>query len=153
MLYYVNFLNISLSSVIHLIYLFFRIIFLYATENPTLEDHSNKSTNNVPTPICPQKIQVTLSEEKRPSPQHLSKLVNKNTLLNLNIASYFIYVLASPDVSSCFTTVGPINKTIKHLGLAINHRKTVERTCSKSTQEIIVQGIWVNLTFYQIRMN
>ena len=25
--------------------------FLYATENPTLEDHSNKSTNNVRTPI------------------------------------------------------------------------------------------------------
>ena len=106
----------------------FHIIFLYATENPTLEDHSNKSTNNVPTPIYPQKIQVPLSEEKRSSPQHLSKLVNKKTLLNLNIASYFLNILASPDESKWSTTGGPINKTIKHLGLTRHHQETVERT-------------------------
>ena len=80
-----------------------------------LEDHSDKSTSNVPTPIYPQKIQVTLSEETRLSPQHLSKLVNKNTLLNLNIAFYFINILASPDVLTWSTTGGPINKTIKIL--------------------------------------
>ena len=74
----------------------------------------------------PQKLQVPLSEEKRLSPQHLSKLVNKNTLLNLNIASYFINVLASPDVSTWSTTGGPINKTIKNLGLNRHHQKTVE---------------------------
>ena len=34
------------------------------TENPTMEYHLNKSTNNLPTPIYPQKIQVPLSEEK-----------------------------------------------------------------------------------------
>ena len=93
-----------------------------------LETHSNKSTINVPTPIYPQKIQVPLSEEKRPSPQHLSKLVNKNTILNLNVASYFINILSSPDVSTWSTTGGPINKTIKHLGLARHHQKIVERT-------------------------
>ena len=86
-----------------------------------LEDHSNKSTNNVPTPIYPQKIKVTLSEEKSPSPQNLSKLANKSTLLNLNIASYFLNILASPDVSTWFTTCGPINKTIKYLDLIRHH--------------------------------
>ena len=69
-----------------------------------------------------------MSEEKIPSPQHLSRLVDKKTLLNLNIASYFINILASPDVSTWLTTGGPINKTIKHLGLTRNHGKTVEKT-------------------------
>ena len=45
-------------------YLYLFIFFLYATEKQTLEDHSYRSTNNVPTPIYPQKIQVTFSEEK-----------------------------------------------------------------------------------------
>ena len=54
--------------------------------------------------------------------------MNKNTLRNLNIASYFINILASLDVSTRFTTGGPINKTIKHLGLTRHHQKTVEIT-------------------------
>ena len=70
-----------------------------------------------------------MSEEKKPSPKHLSKLVNKKTLLNLNIDSYFLNILASPDVSTWSTTGGTIKKTIKHLGLTIHHLKTVERTC------------------------
>ena len=92
-----------------------------------LEDHSNKSNNNILTPIYPQKIQVTLSEEKIPSSKNLSKLLNKNTLLNLNIASYFLNILASPDVSKWFTACGTINKTIKNIGLTRHHRNTVER--------------------------
>ena len=75
-----------------------------------------------------QKIQVKLSEEKILSPQHVSKLVNKNTFLNLNIASYFLNVLASPDVSTWFTTGGSISKAIKHIGLTRHHRKTLEIT-------------------------
>ena len=54
--------------------------------------------------------------------------MNKNTILNLNIASYFINILASPDLSTWSTTGGAINKTIKHPGLARNHRHKVERT-------------------------
>ena len=92
-------------------------LFICATENPTLEDHSYRSTYNVPTPIYPPKIQVPFSEERRPSPQHFSKLVNKNTWLNLKIASYFLNILASPDLSTWSTTGGPINKTIKYFGL------------------------------------
>ena len=103
----------------------FHIFFLYATDNPTLEYHSNKSSTNQPTSIYPKKT-LPLSEEKSPSPQHLSKLVNKNTFLNLNTASYFLNVLASPDESTWSTTGGPINKTIKHLGLNRHHRHKVE---------------------------
>ena len=89
--------------------------------------------------------------------------MKKNTLVNLNIASYFLNILVSLDVSKWFTTGIPINKTIKYIGLTRHHQKTVEvnfvmwligvKKCSKSTQEIIVQGIWVNHNFYQIRMN
>ena len=116
------------------------MIFLYATENPTLEDHSNKSSTNVPTPIYPKKIQVPVTEEKT-SPQNLSKLVNRKTILKLNIASYFLNILAYPDVLTWSTTGGPINKTIKHLGLTIHHLKTAERTwhmvnkCKEMEQE------------------
>ena len=71
----------------------------------------------------------------------MSRLVNKNTLLNLNIASYFLNIFASPDASTWSTTGGPIDKTIKHLGLTRHHRKTVERTwhmfnkCKEMKQE------------------
>ena len=54
--------------------------------------------------------------------------MNKNTLLNLNIASYFLNIIADPDVSTWSTTGGPINKTIKHHGITRHHQKTVERT-------------------------
>ena len=67
--------------------------------------------------------------------------MNKNKLLNLNIASYFLNILASPDVLTWYTTGGPIHKPIKHLGLTRHHRKTVERTwhmvnkCKEMNQE------------------
>ena len=67
-------------------------------------------------------------QKKILSPNFLSKIVNKNTMLNLNTASYFINTLASPYVSTWFTTGGPINNTIKHLGLTRHHQKTAERT-------------------------
>ena len=87
-----------------------------------------------------------MSEEKRPPPKHLSKLVNKNTLFNLNITSYFRIILASPDVSRWFITGGPIDKTIKHLGLTRHHQKKIERTwhmvnkCKEMEQEYTVNN-------------
>ena len=110
----------------------FDILFLYATENP--------SYPNELTPIYPPK-KLPLLEEKSPTPQHFSKLVNNKKNLNLNIASYYLNVLASPDESTWSTTGGPINKTIKHLGLTRHHWKTVERTwhmvnkCKEMKQE------------------
>ena len=76
-------------------------------------------------------------EEKSPSPQHLSKLVNNNKTLNLNIATYFLNVLASPDESTWSTKGGPIDKTIEHLRLSRHHQKTIQiiwRTVSKCKQ-------------------
>ena len=67
--------------------------------------------------------------------------MNKNTILNLKIASYFLNILSSPDVLKCSTTGGPINKTIKHPGLTRHHQKTTERTwhmvnkCKEMEQE------------------
>ena len=60
----------------------------------------------------------------------MSKIVNKNILLNLNTASYFLNILASPVALSCFTTCGNINKTIKYLVLTKHNLNTVERTWS-----------------------
>ena len=90
------------------------------------EDHFNKSSTTVPTPIYSPKNTGSVVRRKSPSTQHLSKLVNKNTILKLNIASYFLNILASLDVSTWSTTGGPINKTIKHIGLTIHHRQKVE---------------------------
>ena len=119
LIYYVIFLNISFSFLFFILLICIRIVFPYATENPMLEDHLNNSSTNVPTPIYPKKHSIV--RRKKTSPQHLSKLVNKNTILNLNIASYFLNILASPDVSTWSTTGGPINRTIKHLGLTRHH--------------------------------
>ena len=57
------------------------------------------------------------------------------------IASYFLNILASPDESTWSTTGGPINKTIRHLGLTIHHGHKVEITshmvnkCKEMEQE------------------
>ena len=58
LLYYVIFLNICFSFLFFILFICFHIIFLYATENPTLEDHTHKSHNNVPTPISPKNLSV-----------------------------------------------------------------------------------------------
>ena len=61
-------------------------------------------------------------------------------MLNLKIASYFLNILASPDVSTMSTTGGPINET-KNLGLTRHHKKKVKRTwymvnkCKEMEQE------------------
>ena len=84
---------------------------------------------NAPIPIYTKKIQVTLSEQNRPLQKYLSKLVNNNTTMNMNIDSYFLNILASSYVLTWFTTGGPITKTIKNLGLTKHSQKTVERMC------------------------
>ena len=116
-LYYVIFFNISLSSIIRLIFLFSYLLSLRYREPNTgrsLELIIYQSTNfNI------SQKKLPLLEEKSPTPQHLSKLVNNNTILNLNIASYFLNILASQDASTWSTIGGPMNKTIKHLGLTI----------------------------------
>ena len=92
------------------------------------EDHLYRPINNSTIPIYPKNIQVTLSEQNRPPPKNLSKLVNNNTTMNLNIASYFLSTSAPPDVLTWFATGRTIAKAIKHLGLTKHHRNIVERT-------------------------
>ena len=71
---------------------------------------------------------MTLSEQNRTPPKHLSKFENNNTNPNLKIAYYFLNILAYPGVLTWFTTGGPIKKTINILGLTKHHQKTVEIT-------------------------
>ena len=115
-IYCVILLNTSLLFIHHLIYIF-RLLFLYTKHEPMLKDHLYGPINNAPNSIYPKKVQVTLSEENRAPPKQLSKLVNKNITLNLNIASHFLNILGYPDVSTWFTKGGPVTRTIKHLGL------------------------------------
>ena len=67
--------------------------------------------------------------------------MNKNTILNLNIASYFLNILASPYELTWSTTGGPIHKTIKHICLTRHHWHKLERTwhmvnkCKEMEQE------------------
>ena len=117
------------TSAYHLfiiLFLYFNLSFIYPKENPTLEDHFHRSTNNEPTQIYPKKIQVTLPEENRPSPKYLSRLVNKNTLLNLNTALYF-FILASSDVLTWFTTNEYHRKTTEWTWHMVNRCKEMDQ--------------------------
>ena len=116
-------------------YLFiFIFCFFTLKRNQLWKITSYRSTNNASTPIYPKRIQVTLPEENRPPPKHLSRLVNKSILLNLNIAFYFLNILASSDVLTWLTTNG-------------HHRKTIEKTwqmvsrCKEMDQEYTEKNI------------
>ena len=54
--------------------------------------------------------------------------MNNNITLNLNIASYYLNHLASPDISTWHTGGGPITQTTKNLGLHNDNKRDVERT-------------------------
>ena len=127
MLYYVIFLNISLSSVIHLIYMFsYHFSFTLQRTQRWKITHIDPLTMHQ-LQYIPKKYKLHY-QKKNTVTKYLSKLVNKNTLLNLKITSDFLNILASPYVLTWYTIGGTINKTIKHLGLTRYHRKTVEIT-------------------------
>ena len=115
LLYCVTIIIISLSFAHNLIDIF-HISFLYTKYNPTHEDHLKRSDNNAPIPIYP-KNPVTLLDKNGPSRIFLSKVVNNNITLNLNIASYFLNILVYPYVLTWFITGVPRTKTIEHPGL------------------------------------
>ena len=89
-----------------ILFISFHLSFLYAKDNTTHEDHFHRPNKNAQTQTYPKNIQVTLTEENRPPQKKLSRLVNKNTLLNLNIDFYFLNVLAYLDVLKWFTKNG-----------------------------------------------
>ena len=111
-----------------ILFIFFCLSFIYTKDNQTQEDCLYIFNNNALIPIHIKNIQVTLSEQNGPPQKHLSKIVNNNTTLNMNITSYFLNILAFPYVSACFVTCGLITKTIKKPGLTKHHQKTVKRT-------------------------
>ena len=101
----------SLSSVIRLIDIFSYLISLRFREQITSQwTDSNIPPEEIPLleekSATPELTQISLQkklpllEEKIPTPQHLSKLINNNKNLNLNIAAYFLNVLGSPDEST-----------------------------------------------------
>ena len=82
--------------------------------------------------------------------------MNNNTALDLNISSYYIDQLSSPDISTWHNAGRLVTHIIKHLGRNKHHRKTVGTTwkmvnecIEKGIQytEKIIQNIQVDLTF------
>ena len=171
--YYVIFFNMSLF-VIRLIDLFSYLISLRFREQITSQwtdskispkktsiVRTKKSNTRTDSNISPKKL--PLLEEKSPTPQHLSKLVNNTKTLNLNIAAYFLNVLGYPDESTWSTKGGPINKTIEHLRLSRHHQKTINiiwlmvSKCKQMKTDYTgnnynLQGISIHLTLYQMLM-
>ena len=102
------------------LFIFFRSSFF----TPKINQHRNIThiyTLKTLITIYPQNIESPLSEQNRPPPKHLSKLVSNTTTFKLNIASYFHNILASPYVYTWNTTGGPIIKIINHVGLPKHH--------------------------------
>ena len=135
MLYY----SIWAYRLLFVLLISFHILFLYALENKSPPNEltqisppkktsivrRKKSNTRTDSNISPKKL--PLLEEKSPTPQHLSKLVNNNKTLNLNIAANFLNVLCSPNKSTWSTKGGPINKTVEHLRVSRHHQKTIKR--------------------------
>ena len=119
-LYYDIFLNIRFFFVLRLIYLFSYHFSSFVCS------HQRKPIKKTPIQIYSKDIEVSLINQKQPSPKHMIKLANNNTTLNLNITSYFLNILTSPDESTWNTIGGPITKK-NHLGLTKHHQMTVER--------------------------
>ena len=72
---------------------------------------------------CIPRNEVSSSEQNLPPQKHFSKLVNNNTTLNLNTTSYFLIILYSTYVSTCYTTGEHIC-----FGPTKHHQRIVERT-------------------------
>ena len=68
-----------------------------------------------------------LAENHSTDKRYKFSLENKQQL-NINIASFFLVTLASPNEKTWHGRGGPITKTIDHFALNPNHRRSVENT-------------------------
>ena len=68
-----------------------------------------------------------ISEPHLTDQRYNFSLENKQKL-NINIASFFLETLASPNEKTWHDTGVPITKTINHFSLNPNHRRSVEKT-------------------------
>ena len=66
--------------------------------------------------------------EPHPTDRRSHFYLEKQKSLNLNIASYFLETLASPNENTWNCRGGPITKTINHFSLNRNHHRYVEHT-------------------------
>ena len=60
--------------------------------------------------------------------------------LNINIASFFLNTLESPNEKTWHDRGGPITKTIHHFSLNKNHRRSVEKTW-KTMMSYLEKGV------------
>ena len=101
---------LSAYSFCQLSYVFFR---------KSLTDHESQGP--------PKKLAPCLAEPHLTDRRYNFSLEKKQQL-NINIASFFLETLASPNEKSWHDTGGPITKTINHFSLNPNHRRSVEKT-------------------------
>ena len=66
--------------------------------------------------------------EPHPTDQRYNFSLENKQKLNINIASFFLETLASPNEKTWHVTEGPITQTINHFSLNPNHRRSVEKT-------------------------
>ena len=66
--------------------------------------------------------------------------LEKKQKLSINIASFFLETLASPNEKTWHDTGGPIPKTINHFSLNPNHRRSIGKT-RKTMISILENGV------------
>ena len=79
----------------------------------------------------PPKDHLTLAPclaEPHSTDQRYNFSLETKQQLNINIASFFLVTLASPNEKTWHDRGGPITKTINHFALNTNHGRSVEKT-------------------------
>ena len=94
-------------------------MFLY-WENITDHEFQGPPENHLTLAPC-------LTEPHSTDKTYNLSLENKQQL-NINIASFFLVTLSSPNEKTWHDTNGPITKTINHFALNPHHRRSVEKT-------------------------
>ena len=84
--------------------------------------------HNLPGPTKDQLLLAPCPIEPNPTDQRSLFYLEKQKSLNINIASYFLETLASPNEKTWHDRGGPITQTINHFSLNPNHRRSVEHT-------------------------
>ena len=100
-------------------YSFCQLSYVIAVKSLTDQDLPGPPKDHLLLAPCPAEPHLT---DRR---YHFS--LEKKTL-NINIASYFLETLASPNEKTWHDTGGPITQTINHFSINPNHRRSVEKT-------------------------
>ena len=71
--------------------------------------------------------------EPHPTDRRSHFSLEKQKSLNINISSYFLETLASPNEKTWHERVGPFTQKINQFSLNPNHRRSVEHTWKKNS--------------------